>query len=318
MTRAEPRDDASRRRVLISDCDLAVLSAARQALEKSGYSVLTANTPATALNLIFTNPIQCAVFNGDTPAEELRRQLSSIEQGNIFGRVPIILLLSPERAAAGVDWESIPADDYLVRPLNEAELLRRVRLCTARAMRDINANPLTGLPGNHTIMREAERRLAKGGHFAMAYLDLDNFKPFNDRYGFSRGDEVLRMTARVLVNALSLLGTQEVYLGHVGGDDFVFITPPELIAAACDSAIRDFDAIIRNFYDEADRAKGGIESVDRKGVEQKYPIMSCSIGVVDTQLGQIKHLADLSTRLAQMKFYAKKVPGSRYLIDRRM
>jgi GGDEF domain-containing protein len=125
------------------------------------------------------------------------------------------------------------------------------------------------------------------------------------------------MTARILVNALNRLGSPDSYVGHVGGDDFVFITQPDLMPDACESVIRDFDAIIQNFYDEPDRSNGGIESVDRKGVEQKYPMMSCSIGVVDTQLGEIKHLAELSTRLAQVKFFTKKLPGSQYLIDRR-
>ena len=317
MGHAGADEAASRRRVLISDTDPQVLDAACSALEKAGHAVLAAATPDAALNLIFSNPIQCAMFNGDVAVSELRRMLTRLEQGNIFGRVPIILLLSPDHAAAGLDWDSIPVDDYLVRPLNTVELVSRVNLCTARALRDINANPLTGLPGNHTIMREAEKRLAQGGHFAMAYLDLDNFKPFNDRYGFSRGDEVLRMTARILVNALNRLGSPESYVGHVGGDDFVFITQPDLMPDACESVIRDFDAIIQNFYDEPDRSNGGIESVDRKGVEQKYPMMSCSIGVVDTQLGEIKHLAELSTRLAQVKFFTKKLPGSQYLIDRR-
>ena len=129
----------------------------------------------------------------------------------------------------------------------------------------------------------------------MGYVDLDYFKSFNDKYGFLRGDEIIKMTARLLTNSLRSLKSSEVFVGHIGGDDFVFIVPPERLDIVCKEIIKNFDLIVGNFYDEEDRIRGYIESKNRKGHPEKFPVVSVSIAVVSNEYRPVRHIGQVST-----------------------
>ena len=295
------------------------VEARAQILRDSGFAVNTVdgqgdNAEVTILAAIHTEPPHCLVLPFDP--EEGGAALRAIKADHFYGNLPSVLLLDPAHRA-GIDWASLGADDYVLTPVDDEELVERIRLCLARAQRDLNANPLTGLPGNLTITREAERRLDNNIQFAIAYLDLDFFKSYNDKYGFGRGDEILRMTARVIVNAVRELNHPDTYVGHVGGDDFIFITPPQLIEQACQQVCARFDLLVPNFYDDDDRAAGEIQSIDRKGTPQTFPLMTCSIGVIDTSLRPVTHMGEIGSRSAELKKASKAQTGSTYLIDRR-
>ena len=286
-------------------------------LVRNGFRVCRADRGDTALDAVYADPPNCLLIDYSCAPPGKDSFLTELKADNVYGHLPAALLIDASGLEQGDDWLGGPADDFLLRPFSDTELVSRIRLCIARAQRDINANPLTGLPGNLTIMREAERRVAAGKPFALAYLDIDNFKPFNDKYGFSRGDEVLRMLARVLVNAVRTVDANDSYVGHIGGDDFVFMVPPQAIVKACKDVIKNFDSIIPNFYDEDDRVVGNIQSVDRKGAVQTFALMSISISAIDTGSVAVNHLANLSSRAAEIKQYAKQLPGSNFIIDRR-
>lgn len=303
--------------VLIVSYNASDLPRVRGVLESAGVEVATATTRDAAFETVYASPPHCLILDGNDPSAGPCSLLEALKSDNLYGHLPTILLVTQEDLAKGIDWSQIPADDYMVKPFDDTELLSRIRISMARAQRDINANPLTGLPGNLTIMREAEKRLEKSEPFAMAYLDIDNFKPFNDKYGFARGDEVLRMTARIIVNTVRTLDSHDTYVGHIGGDDFVFMTPCHLMSRTCRHIIDDFDRIVPNFYDEEDRLAGAIQSVDRRGNPQTFPLVSVSIAVVDTSTVEINHLADLSARTAEVKHFTKQLSGSNYLVDRR-
>ncbi len=304
--------------ILVIDPDQARAHQLTAALQAGGVRAIEAHTNRDILAAIYADPPQCIVLPHGLPGTEKAggTLLEQLKADNVYGHLPVILMVSAEETSR-IDWQRTPADDYVFLPVDSESLLSRVRLCLARAQRDVNANPLTGLPGNITIIREAERRLAEGTPFATGYVDLDNFKSFNDKYGFSRGDEVLRMTARILVNAVRGLNCPETYLGHVGGDDFIFLAPPALAEQACQDMIRSFDLIVPNFYDDEDRNGGGINSVDRRGNPQFFPLMTCSIAVIDTTITEVDHIGDISARAAEMKKFTKNLPGSNFLVDRR-
>lgn len=303
--------------VLIVDNDASKLAELERIFAEAGYTVVAADNAASAIDLFYSHPPQAVIVRHGMKNAADRPLLNAIKMDNVYGSLPAILIVSREDLERGVDWLHIPADDYFMEPFDPLDAANRVSLCLTRAQRDINANPLTGLPGNLTIIREAEKRLANGQFFAFAHVDIDHFKAFNDRYGFSRGDEILRMTARVVVNAIRSLGNEDSYVGHIGGDDYVFITPSELIGKACERIVSDFDLIAPDFYDQNDRSIGHIESKDRQGVKQHFPVMSISIGAVDTSITPVQHLADMFARVNQVKAYAKKLPGSNFIIDRR-
>jgi len=286
-------------------------------LEKAGFRVASASNAGSALEQVYADPPQCLLIEQDGSLTARNELLGELKSDNVYGHLPAVLILSREDFGKGVDWAANPADDYLIRPFTDEELTTRVNLCIARAHRDVHANPLSGLPGNIPIMREAERRIAAGQSFAMGYLDIDNFKPFNDKYGFSRGDEVLRMTTRLLVNAIKMLESNETYVGHIGGDDFVFMIPSAHVNKACKRIIADFDAIVPSFYDDEDRRSGFIQAVDRRGAIQTFPLMTVSIAVVDTGSVLVTHVASLSARAAEVKHFTKQLSGSNFIVDRR-
>ncbi len=309
--------DSVRRLVLFADPDPESRQPLVDTLKVAGFDVRLARTAEEARRAFYADPPHCMVFPLSMTSGDGQNLLHELKSDNVYGHLPAIVTVKPEDVKSGIDWIAVPADDFVIDPINSDALLARIHLCWSRAMRDVNANPLTGLPGNLVIGHEAERRLGAAEPFAFAYLDLDGFKSFNDRYGFARGDEIIRMTARILVNTVRSIDGQRTHVGHVGGDDFVFITPAGQMSAACEQIIAAFDSIVPDFYDDEDRKQGGIDSMDRQGNPRRYPLVTCSIGAVDTTLSHVKHIAELFGRVSEVKNAAKHSQGSRFVVDRR-
>lgn len=285
-------------------------------LADAGFGVVDARNAGEVFEAIHVSVPACILVpfrESPASAVELIRELKS---DHAYGHLPLVLILD-EAQVPTMAWDEILADDYVLATDSAEKVGARIRLCVERAARELDANPLTGLPGNLTIMREADRRIAKGVPFSMGYIDLDNFKPFNDKYGFSRGDEVLRMTARLVVNAVHDLRNPDTYVGHVGGDDFIFLSPCEVAEAAAEGITKRFDLVVPSFYDEDDRRSKKIVSLDRQGNKREFPLMGCSIAIVDTSASAVRHVGELSARAAEVKKAAKRIEGSSYLVDRR-
>ena len=308
---------STKRIILIADPRPEFSTPLSEILERAGYEVTVTKSARETRSAFYADPPHCMVIHYGMTSDSGEDLLKELKSDNVYGHLPAILSATNEELAAGIDWLSVPADDFVVDPIDGDTLLTRIHLCWSRAQRDVNANPLTGLPGNLAISREAERRLGAGENFAFAYMDLDGFKSFNDSYGFARGDEILRMTARLLVNTVRSVDREKTHIGHVGGDDYVFIAPSGLIGKTCEAVVAAFDSIVPDFYDDADRKQGGIQSTDRQGNPRWCPIVTCSIGAVDTNISKVKHIADLFGRVSEVKNVAKKLQGSRFVVDRR-
>lgn len=182
---------------------------------------------------------------------------------------------------------------------------------------NLDASPLTRLPGNLAIEKALLTRLQGEAPFAFCLVDLDNFKAFGDRYGYARGSEVLRKVAAILTDTVKHYGREQDFVGHIGGDDFVVITEPSRVEKMCEAVIHEFDAAIPNFYDEEDRKRGYIISKDRKDVEQPFPFVTVSIAVVTNQKRNISNPMQVAEISAQLKQYAKTFPRSIYVVDQR-
>jgi len=192
-----------------------------------------------------------------------------------------------------------------------------VQLKEAHATYDLDANPLTRLPGNYTIMATIQKTIWQKEKAALCYLDLDNFKAFNDRYGFARGDDAIRMTARVITNVSQRLSPSESFVGHVGGDDFFFIVPSHVTKECCEQIIQNFDMVIPTLFDDKDRIRGYIESKDRQGNPRRFPLVSLSISVIDLKNTAINHPGEASAIAGELKKEVKKIKGSNYMVNRR-
>lgn len=240
-----------------------------------------------------------------------------VKSENVYRQLPVVMCVDPIDVETPWNWNTIEVDDFLVRPFNPSEVRDRINLTLCRAMRALDANPLSKLPGNTSIIQRIQGLIDSGEDFALAYCDLDFFKSYNDKYGFSRGDEILMMSARLIVNTIRSYQGVRSFVGHVGGDDFVFILPPDKVEDACQRIIKSFDDIVPHFYDPDDRKRGNITSVDREGNTKVFPLMAVSIAVVVNQDGRIKHYGEVSSIAMGLKKKAKEDPKSSYVIDRR-
>ncbi len=182
----------------------------------------------------------------------------------------------------------------------------------------LQANPLTGLPGNNLIRQEIIHRLHQNRIFAVLYVDLDNFKPFNDNFGFSRGDQVLAFLAKTLKHTMEQLDERDGFLGHVGGDDFVIICPAWQAVSISDAVVRHFDAGIAQFHDEQSMARGYYISQDRKGRPRHYPLLSVSVAVLTTENRTFTSYGHLVTIASEVKKKVKSMTGSNYYVDQRL
>lgn len=181
----------------------------------------------------------------------------------------------------------------------------------------LDASPLTRLPGNIAIERVLNKRLQNGEQFALCYADLDNFKAYSDRYGYVKGSELIRLTGEIIHDEVKSHGDQEAFVGHVGGDDFVMVVAADKAAAVCEAVIGKFDAEVVKHYTDEDLARGGIEGVDRYGVQRFFPLMTISIAVIVNEVGEFVSAVDIAKTAADIKDYVKEKPGSSYLISRR-
>lgn len=183
---------------------------------------------------------------------------------------------------------------------------------------DQNANPLTKLPGNLLIESEVNRRLKANEPTAVLYIDLDNFKAFNDAYGFEQGDRAIQLTAEVMRSVCGDNGPQNpAFVGHIGGDDFIVVLRPEVAEEACQALCTEFDRRILELYRKEDRERGGLMSVDRQGQPRYFPFCAVSIAWVDNVSVPLADFLELSSKAADVKKMAKKMPGSSYARDRR-
>lgn len=209
------------------------------------------------------------------------------------------------------------ADDVVDVATQAEEAVARLERAIARSRRDRDAQPTTGLPGPPAIDAAVRERLASGEAFAAAYADLDHFKEFNDRYGFAEGNRVIRLVGRLLHDVVRGIAPDRGFVGHIGGDDFLFVAPLGVAERACQLVIETFDLLAPLQYSAADRRAGYYLGKDRRGQLHRVPLMTISVGVVTTERRRFASSADVSRLASEMKAFAKTRAGSVYAFDRR-
>lgn len=248
----------------------------------------------------------CLMVSWDTPLEEVALRLA--EMGHT----------SLENCESGSmdDYVVVTKDDKYFGVVSILKLIDAIAKNQIEQARD--ANPLTGLPGNRLITERMASDLAEKKPIAVLYLDLDNFKAFNDRYGFERGDSAIALTAQITSSAVTAYGNPDDLVGHIGGDDFVVITSPDRATHICKKIIEEFDKSIVTLYDKSDLEQGYITTVNRRGESAKIPIMSLSIAGVINHGARFSNHLEISETAAEIKKYVKSINGSSYLFDRKL
>ncbi|MBL0213619.1 MAG: response regulator [Myxococcales bacterium] len=301
-------------RVLVVDDDPSIRMICREVLELGGYQVRDAGNANAALAEARRFRPDMILMDVLMPGIDGYRTAEMIRADATIGMAPIMFLSARGDTADKVRAFRSGAEDYMVKPFDAAELLARVHKALDRQARELGASPTTQLPGADAIQGEIENRLEHGDQAAVAcYLDLDNLKAFNDYYGYAKANAVIRQTGDVIRNVVTTAGGPGDFIGHIAGDDFVFVTSPERVDAVCKGICERFDQLIRLYYHPADRQKGYIETKDRFGVQRKFPIMSVSIAAIS--LARAKSYAGLAELAAVGKRTAKAIPGSIYVRD---
>lgn len=287
--------------------------------EEHGLDLLVVDTQEEVTSLLNRSFPACLVLDASTDSGAVLELCTYLKGDAFTSIVPTVVLVSDRGKGIG----ELPAaalragaDEVVSDLVSDKEKALRLELVLRRALRDVNVHPTTRLPGTAQIERDLAERMSAGGSFAVCYADLDHFKEFNDRYGYHCGDSVIYLTSRILRDVVRALA-QGGFVGHIGGDDFIFNVPIEYLEAVCDEIIQLFDELIPYQYTQEDRKAGYFLGKDRRGTIHRIPLMTLSIGIVTNFLQDFSHTAQVNELAAEMKTYAKTLPGSVYVVDRR-
>jgi diguanylate cyclase (GGDEF)-like protein len=256
------------------------------------------------------------VFDIRSSAVVVLGALCELKGDSYTGVVPAVAISADDFESFDAGF-SMGADEVVRDHQDPSEVIIRLDAMLRRSDRDLYVHPSTRLPGAVEIERDIARRLELGAQFATCYADLDHFKEFNDRYSYYEGDRVIRILAQILHDVVKGTCHEEGFVGHIGGDDFIFIIPVPAVSEVCSEIVSIFDTLIPYQYSESDRRAGYFFGKDRRGQLHRVPLMTVSIGIVTNERRHFSHAAQVSALATEMKSYAKTLPGSVFSIDRR-
>ena len=303
--------------VLVVDDDEQMLKLIKRVLERAGFECVAVGDGKAAHDAAVDwrpDIIILDLMLGATTGEEILIDLRKDFRTRL---IPVVFLTVRSSLKDKVDHLLNGADDYVTKPFIPEELVARLRAVITRATTTRDLNPLTGMSGNSDILREITNRLVAPDRFAVLYPDIDAFKSYNDHYGFVRGDDVIKTLSTIILEVLEENPSKRHFAGHVGGDDFVILTEPQLAEAIAEEITKRFDASVPALYDLVDRERGWIEYEERNGNKVRAEFVSVSIGVVIAEAGSYASAAALAARAAEVKGVAKRMPGSKWVLDRR-
>ena len=302
--------------ILIVEDDPTIGRMLAATLEAEGYATLVASSGEEGIARAMRDVPQLLILDLLLPGMDGFAVVEHL-RGNIkTSHIPVVILSARHDTADKVRAFASQVDDYLTKPFNTDELLARIRT-QLRHSQENTLSALTLLPSGLRVERAIEQQLAGSDRWSILYLDLDNFKAFNDVYGFLRGNELIRLLARIVGETVRDEGNITDFVGHIGGDDLVVITTPDTVDTICQRIIGRWIAESHAFYDPADLERGSLYANDRQGVTQHFPLVGVSIGVVTNLRRSITTMEEVSAVAAEVKHKAKSLPGSSYYIDQR-
>ncbi len=300
---------------IIDDDDSSIL--VFKELFKNDLDYKFINVKSKEIDVALKNIPSLIIINEDAVDRDvvnLCKQIRSDEDNTI---TPVIVVSSNGEKSHRMKILQESIEYYIKKPVDEEYLYYTVKNLSRLLTINRRISPLTGLPGNVQIHAELKKRLSNRETFTVLYFDLDNFKAYNDVYGFLKGDEIIVYTADIIYKVLHNNWSDNVFVGHIGGDDFVGIIPGIHCDKVCQDIIANFDAKVSSFFTDEDNYRGYIEVANRKGIIEQFPLTSISIGVVVADLGRFHNILEIGEIGAQVKHAAKSVMGSSYAIDRR-
>ena len=269
------------------------------------------------IDIALKNIPSLIVINEDAIDRDVVELCKKIRKDDDNTITPVIVVSSKNEKEHRVKILQESVEYYIKKPVDEQYLYYTVKNINRLLSSNRRVSPLTGLPGNVQIHAELKKRILKQEPFSVLYLDLDNFKAYNDVYGFLKGDQIIEFTAETIIRLIHGDELENTFVGHIGGDDFVAIVPGTSCEKLCQNILAYFDTNVTKFFTEQDLEKGYIEVANRKGIIEQFPLTSLSIGVVIADVGRFHNILEIGEIGAQVKHAAKSVMGSSYALDRR-
>jgi len=304
-------------RILVADDEPHIRRILQFLLEQEGFQVHLVADGEEAWKAVTSFQPDLVLLDVMMPRMDGFSVLEIIRAGFETSRLPVILLTAKGEVEDRVRGLRGGANDYVIKPFNQDELLLRVKNLLEATRREREANPLTGLPGNRAIERELNERISGGREFACMYIDIDRFKSFNDQYGYSRGDRAISFLAGVLVGCTQKYGSPRDFVGHVGGDDFVVVTASEHSDDLGRHILDEFNAGVAGLHDSEDVSRGYLEVEGRDGRVKRFPLITLTVALVADAQGRFAHPAELSDTMAELKRYGKTMVDSVIVCERR-
>ena len=257
------------------------------------------------------------IINEDSIDKNIIELCNRIREDDDNSITPIVVVGENYEKDHRISILKLCVEYYVVKPIDIDYLYYTIKNIVRLMYTNRRVSPLTGLPGNVQIQTEIKKRLLKKEEFAILYLDLDYFKAYNDLYGFAKGDEIIKFTARTIVRNIHASDAESSFVGHIGGDDFIAIVSEVDYEQICKNVIKEFDEKVLEYFTKEDAQRGYVEVANRRGIIEQFPLTSISIGVVDVEEGRFKNSLEIGEIGAQVKHIAKTMIGSSYVVDRR-
>ena len=305
------------KKILVIDDSRFFLEQIKDILTDAGYQVLLASNGEEGLALVRKEKPDMVILDIVMPGMDGFAVCGILRASESNNLMPIIMLTAENDTEKKLYGLELGADDYITKPFDSREIISRIRNTLRRIERNRAASPLTGLCGNIEIQREIISRIEKNDPYAIVYADLNEFKAYNDVYGFGRGDLMIKLTADIISDQVNLFGTKDDFIGHIGGDDFIFVTVPDCVDEICHHIIEQFDERVKELYDAKDIKAGYIRTLDRKGEKHEYKIGSISLAAITNIYRRFDEYEDITKCAAQLKKKVKELKSSGYLKDRR-
>ncbi len=303
-------------KILLADDSPTLRFLVAEVLTEAGFTVVEAEDGQDAVEKTYKENPDLLILDYDMPRKTGFEVVREIRSRTGYLHTPIIIFTADTHKSTKMEGLGLDIDDYLNKPADGDEIVARVKLLLKRNKQKMDSNPLTRLPGNPSIQARVESEIASKRPFAVLYCDLNNFKAYNDKYGFAAGDRVLTAVANIIVTAAGQDKT--AFVGHIGGDDFIVVCAFDKAQAIAQSIITQLDAAAPAFYNEADRAQGFMESVNRKGEKERFKFLSVGIGIVHNTQRPLTSFAMVSNIGSELKCLAKRHEGASYFVlDRR-
>ncbi len=305
------------KKVLLAEHEKNIAEILVYLLKAWDYDVIVTSDGLSVIETVRREQPDIIIVDFNLPRMDGLMLSKALKEDFLTAHIPVIILIDKKQIRKKMLEIEQGVDDYIANPPDPIDLEVRMEMALRRTTHQLHANALTRLPGNRQIEKVIQGRIEGGAVFSVAYYDIDNFKSFNDKYSYLKGDSIIRQTAYIISTTVKRFGNKDDFVGHIGGDDFVVVTNPRCDKVIASESIFAFDRLVPFHYSAEDRERGFVVSKDRRGNVADIPLMSISVAIANNKEYKLQNIVELMEVIAEVKRYLKTLKGSNFLINRR-